>query len=40
MAWRNAEMLWNDPAIAVTVLEHAIDSLTTFASEALLVPVP
>ncbi len=40
VAWRNAEMLWNDPAIAVTVLEHAIDSLTTFASEALLVPVP
>ncbi len=33
-------VLWDDPAIAATVLEHAIDSLTTFASEALLVPVP
>jgi Family of unknown function (DUF5995) len=39
-AWRNAESLWNEPAIAAGVLEHAIDTLTTFASEALLVPVP
>lgn len=40
VAWRNAEILWKDPAIAAAVLEHAIDSLTTFAGEALLVPVP
>jgi hypothetical protein len=40
VAWTNAEGLWGGPAIAATVLEHAIDSLTTFAGEALLVPVP
>jgi hypothetical protein len=39
-AWRNAESLWQDPELVAAVLEDAIDGLTTFASNALLVPVP
>jgi hypothetical protein len=40
VAWTNAEMLWTEPAIAAAVLGAAIGGLTTFAGEALLVPVP
>ena len=40
VAWTNAEMLWREPAIGAAVLGDAIGGLTTFAGEALLVPVP
>jgi hypothetical protein len=40
VAWINAEGLWKAPAIAATVLGDGIGGLTTFAGEALLVPVP
>lgn len=39
-AWENAQRLWTDPAVAAAILENTIDSLTTFAAKALLVPVP
>jgi Family of unknown function (DUF5995) len=40
VAWRDAEMLWKDPAIAAAVLGGAIGGLTAFAGEALMAPVP
>ena len=39
-AWRHAESIWQDSVLAVDVLEGTIDTVTTFAGEALLVPVP
>ena len=39
-AWNNAESLWQDSALVAAVLEDAIDGITTFAGNALLVPVP
>jgi hypothetical protein len=39
-AWRHAESIWQDSALAVDILEGTIENVTAFASEALLVPVP
>jgi len=39
-AWRHAESIWQDSALAVDILEGTIEQVTGFASEALLVPVP
>jgi hypothetical protein len=39
-AWRNAESIWQDSALAADILEDTIEKITTFAGEALLVPVP
>lgn len=39
-AWRHAESIWQDSALAVDILEGTIEKVTAFASEALLVPVP
>ena len=39
-AWSHAENIWNDPVPAVAVLEGTMQKVTTFASEALLIPVP
>ncbi|HEV3332233.1 MAG TPA: DUF5995 family protein [Bryobacteraceae bacterium] len=39
-AWRNAECLWQDSVLGAAILENAIEGLTTFGSNALLVPVP
>jgi hypothetical protein len=39
-AWKNAESLWKNAAIAGAILEEALDGLTTFASQALLIPIP
>jgi|SRR5579863_3024533 len=39
-AWRNAESIWQDSALAAEILEGTIEQITTFAGEALLVPVP
>jgi len=39
-AWSNAESIWQDSALAATILEETMERITAFASEALLVPVP
>jgi hypothetical protein len=39
-AWRHAESMWRDPALAADILEGAMEKITTFAGEALLTPVP
>ena len=39
-AWRHAESIWQDSALAATILEGTIERITTFAGEALLVPAP
>jgi hypothetical protein len=39
-AWRHAESLWQDSALAAAILEGTIETITKFAGEALLVPVP
>ncbi len=39
-AWRNAESIWQDSALAATMLEGTMEKITAFASQALLVPVP
>jgi hypothetical protein len=39
-AWRHAESIWQDFALAADILEGTIETVTAFASEALLVPVP
>jgi hypothetical protein len=39
-AWRHAESIWQDPALAADILEGTIEKITTFAGEALLTPVP
>jgi Family of unknown function (DUF5995) len=39
-AWRHAESLWQESALAVDITEGTIEKVTAFASEALLVPVP
>ena len=39
-AWRHAESIWQDSALAVDILEGTIENVTAFASEAVLVPVP
>jgi hypothetical protein len=39
-AWLHAENIWNDPALATEILEGTMERITTFANEALLVPIP
>jgi len=39
-AWRNAEYLWNLPALLADGLMDTIDGLTAVVSKALLVPAP
>ena len=39
-AWRNADSLWLDCAVAASILENTIDGVTAFAGKTLLVPVP
>jgi hypothetical protein len=39
-AWRNAESIWQDSALAADILEGTIEQITTFAGEAMLVAVP
>jgi Family of unknown function (DUF5995) len=39
-AWNNAESIWQDSALAAGILEGTMETATTFASEALLIPVP
>ncbi len=39
-AWNTAETLWQDSALAASVLMDTIDGLTTVIGKALLVPVP
>ena len=39
-AWKNAEHLWNLPALLAAGLMDTIDGFTTVISKALLVPVP
>jgi len=39
-AWVNSEIIWRDSALAAAILEGALEKVTSFASEALLVPVP
>jgi hypothetical protein len=39
-AWVNAENIWRDPAPAVVLLEETMEAVTTFAGQALLIPVP
>ncbi|HEX4133865.1 MAG TPA: DUF5995 family protein [Bryobacteraceae bacterium] len=39
-AWRHAESIWRDPALAADILKGTMENVTTFAGEALLVPVP
>jgi hypothetical protein len=38
-AWLHAESIWEDSAVAAKILEGALESITAFASEALLIPV-
>jgi hypothetical protein len=38
-AWLHAENFWQDSALATKVLEGTMEQITTFASEALMVPV-
>jgi hypothetical protein len=39
-AWKHAESIWQDSALAANILESTMENDTTFAGEALLVPVP
>jgi Family of unknown function (DUF5995) len=39
-AWKNAEHLWNLPAVLASGLMDTIDGFTTVIGKALLVPVP
>jgi hypothetical protein len=39
-AWRNAENIWQDSALAANILEGTIEQITTFGGAALLVAVP
>jgi hypothetical protein len=39
-AWEHAESIWQDSALATDILEGTMENITTFAGEALLVPVP
>jgi Family of unknown function (DUF5995) len=39
-AWEHAEGIWQDSALATDILEGTMENITTFAGEALLVPVP
>jgi hypothetical protein len=39
-AWKNAESIWQDSVLAAAILEGTIETVTTFAGDALLVPVP
>jgi hypothetical protein len=39
-AWNDAEILWQSPGFAATVLMGSLDGLTTVIGKALLVPVP
>jgi hypothetical protein len=40
VAWIQAESIWRDSALAASILEGTMETATTFASEALLIPVP
>jgi hypothetical protein len=39
-AWKQAESIWRDSALANDILEGTTERITTFASEALMTPVP
>jgi len=39
-AWDNAQNIWQDSALAASILEGTMETVTTFASQALLAPVP